>query len=760
MGDLLLASSSQDKYIRLWRISPWLAAEEKTTSSEEGPLSSLDGLASEMLSALQDTLSDLDAGAHLSTKAHTIAVEGSEKRFTLFLEAVLLGHDDWVYSVRWKPAQRIVKLDANGNESVRLEQHMRLVSASSDKSMMIWQPDVSTGQWINVLQVGDIGGHAYGVYGAVWSPSGAAIVGHGCHGMFHVWKQQQKAEQQRETEESSFTVERWVPEIGISGHFAPVRQLTWDPSNSFLVSVSSDQTTRLFAPWNRESSTATATSSETATTTTTTTTTSTTTSSTTTSATTSTPETTTWHEITRPQIHGYDLQCITFTGPLRFASGADGEKVIRVFDAPKSVVDILESITRRSVASAEQKARLPVGASLPALGLSNKTVERTGKDDSLGTGDDASVSTAFQSPCDDSRTSTTMFDVASNEVSQNAAFAQRRCSPPFEQHLIQYSLWPEFEKLYGHGYEIFALASSHDAQVMASASACKAAGQSEDAAIRMWDIRDVAPSKEQQHHHQGTWREYQAPLESHSLTITCLRFSWNDRYLLSASRDRMWTLFERVEPTATTATPATMTSEPPKYQVKMRCPKAHARIIWDAAWSRDDSFFVTVSRDKTLKIWKDVNVTAGGDWTCVRTLKADESVTAVAMVPVPLAYDDDGSNVSGKHIMAYGMETGEIRLLESTDAGGTWTTFGIDVDGRESPIQRGRCPAATVTSMQWRVVLGTEGTPISAAAVTLLRTQPYRSRIHIESESDACCHLRLELAVASEDHSVRILRIQ
>jgi len=44
-----------------------------------------------------------------------------------------------------------------------------------------------------------------------------------------------------------------------------------------------------------------------------------------------------WHEIARPQVHGYDLLNVVFVNPLRFASIAD-EKVVRVFDAPRGFV--------------------------------------------------------------------------------------------------------------------------------------------------------------------------------------------------------------------------------------------------------------------------------------------------------------------------------------------------------------------------------------------------------------------------------------
>lgn len=55
----------------------------------------------------------------------------------------------------------------------------------------------------------------------------------------------------------------------------------------------------------------------------------------------------TWHEISRPQIHGYDMQCLAMIGRFQFVSGAD-EKVLRVFQAPRNFVENFANISGTS----------------------------------------------------------------------------------------------------------------------------------------------------------------------------------------------------------------------------------------------------------------------------------------------------------------------------------------------------------------------------------------------------------------------------
>lgn len=56
----------------------------------------------------------------------------------------------------------------------------------------------------------------------------------------------------------------------------------------------------------------------------------------------------TWHEIARPQIHGYDLKCLAMIDRFQFVSGAD-EKVLRVFSAPRNFVENFCTISGQSL---------------------------------------------------------------------------------------------------------------------------------------------------------------------------------------------------------------------------------------------------------------------------------------------------------------------------------------------------------------------------------------------------------------------------
>lgn len=61
------------------------------------------------------------------------------------------------------------------------------------------------------------------------------------------------------------------------------------------------------------------------------------------------------------------------------------------------------------------------------------------------------------------------------------------------------------------------------------ATSCKAT-TAEHAVVRVYDTEK--------------WQLFGQPLEGHTLTVTRIAFSYDERYILSVSRDRTWRLFE------------------------------------------------------------------------------------------------------------------------------------------------------------------------------------------------------------------------
>lgn len=158
------------------------------------------------------------------------------------------------------------------------------------------------------------------------------------------------------------------------------------------------------------------------------------------------------------------------------------------------------------------------------------------------------------------------------------------------------------------------------------------------------------------------------PLSGHSLTVTSIRFSPDDRYILTASRDRSWQLYARSE-------------DGESYIRQAFVPKAHARIIWDCAWGADCSFFATAARDKHVKVWQAVNGDAAS-WKVVSSISLPEAATAIDLA----RYEDmsvfattylltqcTNNRFSRRHVMAVGTETGSIQIYTSTSAGSEWT---------------------------------------------------------------------------------------
>ncbi|XP_024619910.1 elongator complex protein 2 isoform X2 [Neophocaena asiaeorientalis asiaeorientalis] len=489
------------------------------------------------------------------------AAFGIKIAFAVTLETVLAGHENWVNAVHWQPSFY--------KDGV-LQQPMRLLSASMDKTMILWAPDEESGVWLEQVRVGEVGGNTLGFYDCQFSEDGSMIIAHAFHGALHLWKQ--NATNPRE----------WTPGIVISGHFDGVQDLTWDPEGEFIITVGNDQTTRLFAPWKRKDQSQ-----------------------------------VTWHEIARPQIHGYDLKCLAMISRFQFVSGAD-EKVLRVFSAPRIFVENFCAITGQSLnhVLCNQDGDLPEGATVPALGLSNKAVFQ---------GDIASQ------PSDEEELLTS----TGFEYHQVAFQPSILTEPPTEDHLLQNTLWPEVQKLYGHGYEIFCVACSNSKTLLASA--CKAA-KKEHAAIILWNT--------------ASWKQVQN-LIFHSLTVTQMAFSPDDKFLLAVSRDRTWSLWKRQDTVSPELDPVFSL-----FAFTNKITAVHSRIIWSCDWSPDGKYFFTGSRDKKVVVWGECD--SSDDSTehsigpCSSVLDVGGAVTAISVCPV--------LNLTQRYVVAVGLECGKICL--------------------------------------------------------------------------------------------------
>ncbi|WVR05373.1 hypothetical protein IAU60_002387 [Kwoniella sp. DSM 27419] len=549
--DLLLASGSQDNFIRLWRVSPMpggsIEASESDIVANEAGRDALD-----MLDDFERRLAGEAGGnVQISTKAHVLAVQQGEKsvRYNITLEALLVGHESGLTNVHWSPPTA-------SSSPV-------LLSSASDNSLIIWTPSansVSTdGIWVPEHRFGAIGGRGLSFYGAIWGQGGNSVLAGGWNGGWERWS--------RNTEGENVG---WEVQAGLNGHHGEVQSVAWDPRGEYLLSVASDQTSRIHAQCSVGSS--------------------------------SSPR---WAEIARPQIHGYDMTDVAFISPLRFVSSAD-EKVTRVFDAPEGFVESLRTLGVSSRSAQEEGVR-PKGATVPPLGLSNRALQKA----------------------------PTAGDVIEKQGQNEAhiSISHTLTTLPTEEELATSTLWPEIEKIYGHGYELVSVAASHDGKLIATASK---ATNLEHASVRVVST--------------DSWDMVGEVLAGHTLTVTRIGFSGDDKRILTCSRDRGWRVFQREQGGQ-------------GYKPLAGDEKAHSRMVLDACWADGNGhvgdMFATASRDKTVKVWIPSTPDAT-QWTCAVTVKLEEAATAVDICPL---------GVDGRYLMAVGTDSGSVSVHELVRTG-------------------------------------------------------------------------------------------
>eukprot|EP00347_Sterkiella_histriomuscorum_P000283 403376473 len=538
-----LASSSQDNYIRLWKIQP------------------LDNISQ-------------DHGGHL---------------------------DD----------------DLQKYEKVLSLQSFCLLSSSFDFTVSVWKSD-ATGLWQVDSTLGAMAGNKHAFFGAIFMKDDQQILAYTYNGGMNRWDKEQIPES------DSF---KWSPQLTVKGHFGEVTDMDWDQYETNLITCSQDQTTRLFSRYGNDFG---------------------------------------WFEFTRPQIHGYDMNTLAVLSmnskagnnlPSRILSGGD-EKVLRLFEAPYSFVKIYNQLNpdsnqtplRYSDQNTNEEVEALIGeeaAKKQPLGLMNKPTLLMPNQKSRVDEEDGGMNAGEFDP---TKYLSNTQDAKTNLISDK----DLRGEPPLEDILMTRTLWPEQQKLYGHAFEIFAVATSHRGDC--AASSCKAK-EKKYADIIIWDLT------------KQTTTVPSCRLVAHNLTVVQLEFSKCDQYLLSCSRDRSWAIFKRESE-----------GNGLQFSLVRRLKDAHTRIIWGVSWSHDDLLFATASREKqkSVKIFKGISNEQElnsqiqiikdskiGDQISELPEEQNQNATAIRFLP---------SLVNGvsKYALCVGLESGEIIIWKADSEMKQW----------------------------------------------------------------------------------------
>lgn len=184
-----------------------------------------------------------------------------------------------------------------------------------------------------------------------------------------------------------------------------------------------------------------------------------------------------------------------------------------------------------------------------------------------------------------------------------------------------------------------------------------------------------------------------------------MKFSPDNKYLLSVSRDRRWCLFENRPNSATDDAIC-------NYELIATTDKKngiHSRIIWTCDWSHDSKLFATGSRDAKAVIWtcgEQETQSSLGAYKALATLelKKDDSVTALAFA------HDWHRKEHGKYLIALGLENGLVHLY----------TFGNEWTHLET-IERSYAHTMTVKKLAFRPVDGDKKLLASCGEDHLLR---------------------------------------
>ena len=217
-NNVLLASGSQDSKIRLWKFCRSVAIPDTSNNTSDMLLPAIIPVTDDAdVDRDGEDFIELDEGTaqypsipedEQTGDIRASFVSSGSYIWTVYLEAILVGHEEWVTSVRWLP-----------------NTITRLFSTSMDRNMVIWNMDTTCGIWSPLIRMGDIGGSLGGSLGAnllgfvsgVVAPDGNTILGIGYgSGAFHMWA---RTDSGTEGGTGPLRGEKWFPVPFLTGHF-------------------------------------------------------------------------------------------------------------------------------------------------------------------------------------------------------------------------------------------------------------------------------------------------------------------------------------------------------------------------------------------------------------------------------------------------------------------------------------------------------------------------------------------------------------
>ncbi len=149
-----MASSSQDHYIRVWRLETLDKESMHTIAQEEKE-------------------EDENLDQYRSRKSYLLMLE---EVYRFSMESVLSGHQDVVASVQW------------GKEKATGELPL-LLSSSFDYTVAVWRYSMEDKSWGIVTRLGEVVGNKNAYFGASMSEDARSVLAYTFNGSFHLWEE-------------------------------------------------------------------------------------------------------------------------------------------------------------------------------------------------------------------------------------------------------------------------------------------------------------------------------------------------------------------------------------------------------------------------------------------------------------------------------------------------------------------------------------------------------------------------------------------